>query len=238
MNADFSSIARYYDAMYVDPEAYREEAAQIIELCERYGRPQSRTLLDIACGTGEQSLHLSRRFSVTGLDLSPEMLQAARAKLPEASFLEGDMFRFQLDRRFDIVLNLYGSIGFASDTGELSAGIRRAWEHLEPGGLFLLTPWDTQETFQEKILTGSGLRGGIHFCRMEAVRRVSPRKVQVDMRHLVGQDGEITALRHQQSITLFSETEYRSALAEAGFRLRARLNEDQFRMGAFVCTKD
>jgi len=50
------------------------------------------TLLDVACGTGRYSAYMAGRgHQVIGIDLSPDMLALARAKLPEAEFREGDM---------------------------------------------------------------------------------------------------------------------------------------------------
>lgn len=47
--------------------------------------------LDAACGTGRHTLHLAQRHAVTGVDASPDMLALARAKVPEARFLVGDL---------------------------------------------------------------------------------------------------------------------------------------------------
>ena len=54
------------------------------------------TILDIGCGTGRllDEIKMSARtgFSYTGIDLSPQLIAAARAKHPEAEFLIGDPF--------------------------------------------------------------------------------------------------------------------------------------------------
>jgi ubiquinone/menaquinone biosynthesis C-methylase UbiE len=49
--------------------------------------PPARTL-DVACGTGFLTRHLPGEL--TGLDQSAAMLEVAAARLPEASFLQGD----------------------------------------------------------------------------------------------------------------------------------------------------
>ena len=49
--------------------------------------PAARTL-DVACGTGFLTRHL--HGDVTGLDQSPQMLDEARRKLPDAHFVQGD----------------------------------------------------------------------------------------------------------------------------------------------------
>ena len=55
-------------------------------------------VLDAACGTGRWASYLAARgHVVTGVDQSPAMLDLARAKLPEARFLEGELTRLPLD---------------------------------------------------------------------------------------------------------------------------------------------
>lgn len=50
------------------------------------------TVLDAACGTGRWSAHLAARgYRVLGVDSSPEMLDRARARVPDGVFLPGDL---------------------------------------------------------------------------------------------------------------------------------------------------
>lgn len=235
---DFEKTAQYYDAMYVNPEEYRKETEKARELISRYSKTGGTALLDLACGTGEQSRLFARHYQVTGLDFSGEMLKIARRKVPQAAFVQGDMFDFSFPQPFDAIVNLYGSIGFASGRGQLEEGLACAFRHLKPGGVFLLTPWGTKETFQEGLVADARTRDGLSFCRMEAVRRTGENSVLVEMHHLIGDGLSIQEHRGEQKITLFSEEEYRAALESAGFTIRERLTEQQFRMGVFVCTKE
>ena len=61
------------------------------------GDAQGRALLDLASGTGEIArLCRSLGFAVTGLDWSEPMLERARAKLPDVTFLQADAERTTL----------------------------------------------------------------------------------------------------------------------------------------------
>ncbi|GAA4901701.1 methyltransferase family protein [Actinomycetospora succinea] len=54
-------------------------------------------VLDAACGTGRWAAYLAGRgHVVVGVDQSPAMLDLARAKLPDARFLDGDLARLPL----------------------------------------------------------------------------------------------------------------------------------------------
>lgn len=236
MAVDFDAMAEYYDAMYVDEEGYRAEAERVHEIAQKYG--VCGRLLDIACGTGGQALYLSKYFDVTGVDLSEGMIEIARKKVPEAVFAAGDMRALDVEGPFDIAVNLYGSIGFVSGIEELFAACESAADCLRTGGLFLLTPWGTRESFQESLVSTSGEKGGLRFCRMEAVRRAGGEKAEVEMYHLVGKGTKITQRHSLQEVTLFSEEEYRAALKAAGLALKERLDEKEFRMGAFLCRRE
>ena len=239
MNAKFQTIADYYDAMYVDAAEYEMEVQKTVELINRYKRTDldNTRILDIACGTGEQSLYLAKHYQVTGIDLSEDMLAKAREKVPQAEFLKMDMLDFKLDKKYGAAVNLYGSIGFAEIFARMKRGMRCVWDCLEEGGVLSLTPWGTKETLEEGIVADARQRGGVHYCRMETVRRNSEQKVEVEMFHLIGRELTVQPFHHIQTITLFSEHEYIEALESAGFTIKARLTEQEFRMGAFVCVK-
>jgi ubiquinone/menaquinone biosynthesis C-methylase UbiE len=69
--------------------------------------PPPARVADIGCGTGSLSrLLVDEGFDVEGLDFSPEMVERARAKVPEATFVVGDAADPPLKHRaFDVVLS-------------------------------------------------------------------------------------------------------------------------------------
>ena len=78
----FDASADYYDLLYSTFKDYAAEAAAIAALLRRLN-PACRTVLDVACGTGEHAKRLAADgFEVDGLDLSPEFVAIARAKHP------------------------------------------------------------------------------------------------------------------------------------------------------------
>jgi ubiquinone/menaquinone biosynthesis C-methylase UbiE len=66
-------------------EGWREELAEVVEAIRAL--PPTRTL-DVACGTGYITQHLSG--VVVGLDQSGRMLERARQRLPHVTFVQGD----------------------------------------------------------------------------------------------------------------------------------------------------
>ena len=100
-------------------------------------------ILDLACGQGRHAIELARRgYGVTGLDLSPYLLEVARERA-EASGLEvrwvlGDMRRPLDGDRFDLILSLFTSLGYFADPGDDSAVASAAAAMLSPDGRFFV----------------------------------------------------------------------------------------------------
>lgn len=64
-------------------------------------------LLDMACGTGDMYEFVKNKgYEYVGVDISPDMIEQARSKHPDASFTVGDATKLQVESlgRFDVVL--------------------------------------------------------------------------------------------------------------------------------------
>ena len=78
--------------MWGDPATeYRSYCDHIEALIKTYAKREIRTLLNVGCGGGKNVCNLKRTFDVTGLDISPAMLEMSRALNPECAFLQGDI---------------------------------------------------------------------------------------------------------------------------------------------------
>ncbi len=104
--------------------------------------PAGARVLDLGCGTGYLSLpFLERGCRVTGVDLSPEMLEALDARIPEACrdrirTVEADAESFLAEEAetYDAVL----LSALLHHLVEVAPVVRRACARLKPGGLFLV----------------------------------------------------------------------------------------------------
>jgi SAM-dependent methyltransferase len=102
-----------------------------------------RSLLDLACGTGNASLEAaSRGAAVTGLDPAARLLDVARGRAAdsgvEVEWVEGDFHSLPFeDDSFDVVTSVFGVI-FGANEDDIAAEISRV---LEPSGRLALTTW-------------------------------------------------------------------------------------------------
>jgi SAM-dependent methyltransferase len=97
-------------------------------------RPAS--VLDAGCGTGRVAIELSRRgHACVGVDIDAAMLEAARTKAPELTWVQGDLADPGLDlgQTFDLVV-MAGNVLIFVPPGTEGQVIENAARWLRPGG--------------------------------------------------------------------------------------------------------
>lgn len=112
----YSRMAEYYDAIYHVIVDYKREAARLQKIFSKHHKGKVKSVLDIACGTGNYSfLFAQRGYKTVGIDLSEEMIKAAKGKTGGKSnptFLKMDMTDIKLKERFDAATVLFGGFGY------------------------------------------------------------------------------------------------------------------------------
>lgn len=73
------------------PEDHAEEAAEYERILLETADGEVRTVLELGSGGGNNASHLKRRFRITLVDRSPDMLAVSRALNPGCEHIEGDM---------------------------------------------------------------------------------------------------------------------------------------------------
>jgi SAM-dependent methyltransferase len=148
MSSVFGAYAQYYDLLYRDKD-YAGEAAFIQQLLRQHA-PEARTVLELGCGTGTHAALLATQgYSLHGVDLSDEMLDAARQRtraLPadvqqRLSFSQGNARDCRVGRQFDVVLSLFHVVSYQSTNADLQAMFDTVAQHLKPGGVFIFDFW-------------------------------------------------------------------------------------------------
>jgi SAM-dependent methyltransferase len=136
-----------YDAM-MRQEGLYEVGPRLVR---RVGVTAAEEVLDIACGTGNATIPAAQTgATVTGLDLTPEMLDTARGRADAAGvqveWLEGDAEQLPFaDEHFDVVLSTFGAM-FAPRHEIVADEIARV---LRPGGSMGLCTWTPEGSIGE-----------------------------------------------------------------------------------------
>ncbi len=71
------------------------------------------------------------------MDISPDMLDVARAKLPGVDFIQGDISSFDLGRKFDVIVCTYDVLNHLVDFNRWISCFACACNHLAEDGLFV-----------------------------------------------------------------------------------------------------
>lgn len=125
------------------PPARAESVAALVASSPLLDFPPGARVLDLCCGPGLFVVPLAERgYEVTGVDLSPSMLAAARTACEAAgadvTLERADMLTYTGPGAFDVVLNVFTSFGYFDDAQDNVQVLRNAYESLAPGGQLLV----------------------------------------------------------------------------------------------------
>ncbi len=137
----FKAAQRAGWAHFAPLQAITTEPA--VHLVRHAGIKPGQRVLDVACGTGVVAITSARRGAqVTGLDLTPELLTAARenARLAEVEvdWREGDVEQLPFEAAaFDVVVSQFGHMFAPRPEVAVSEMLRV----LKPGGVIAFSTW-------------------------------------------------------------------------------------------------
>lgn len=135
----YEALAPAYDVLAADYDHARWLGA-IVDVARRWGA-DGRRALDVACGTGRSFLPLLERgWDVTGLDISPAMVNRARAAAgARAEVLVRDMRELEALGRFDLLTCLDDAVNYLLDERDVAAALAGFARNLAGGGVAV---WD------------------------------------------------------------------------------------------------
>ncbi len=150
---------KFWDRMakYLDREERKDEPTniKIIEKTKKHLKI-SDTVLDYGCGTGTAAIEIARSVkSVTGIDISSKMIEAAKGKTVErkvknVDFAQTTIFDEKLKTgSFDVILCFY-ILHLVEDTPKV---MQRINELLKPGGLIISATPCMRGTFLGVLLS-------------------------------------------------------------------------------------
>ena len=198
------------------------------------------SILEIGCGTGRVALRLATEgISVTGMDLSPEMIAAARQKsqsVPNVRWVEGDMKDFDLRERFDLIIIPGHSFQFMLTPSDQIACLECIQRHLANDGKLVVhinhdDPGWLAELVQDEgadfQLAGEyqlgSLKTSIRKLNAWSYDPVTQTASVVTAWETIGEDGSInerneTEVKH---LHCFFRYEMEHLLARTGFQIQA-----------------
>jgi len=213
-------------------------------LIRNYSEREAKTILNMGCGGGKNALNLKRDFQVTGIDLSETMLAQAAELNPECEFIHADMRTCSLGREFDCVL-IDDSVSYMASRSELAAAFQVAYQHLGPGGVMVVSPDDTTETFEQNRTRVSHAESrtkpdNIDVVFVENSHDPDPTDETYEgtMVYLIREDGNLRVETDRHILGLFPLEVWRETLRETGFEIHeATFDESPNGTPTFACVK-
>jgi len=222
---------------------YAEWCERVTRLVRQHARRETRTLLNMGCGGGKNAYNLKRNFAVTGIDISPAMLDLARSLNPDCTFLIADMRDCDLAQSFDAVL-IDDSVSYMVNRAELRAVFTMAYRHLHPGGVMVVSPDETTETFQQNGTRVSYAEAKIRPANLDVVfiennYDPDPEDDVYDglILYLIREDGKLRIEADRHTLGLFPLNVWRATLREVGFEVHEDPGLDREDGITFVCVR-
>lgn len=135
--ATFADCAPFYDALTAHHD-YEHLTATLERLLAAHGSPGTR-MLDVACGTGKSFLPFARRgYEISAVDVSPEMLEYARAKVDgDVRLVLADMRDLPLLGEFDFATCTDEPLNYLLEPDDVERTLAGVARNLRPGGLLI-----------------------------------------------------------------------------------------------------
>jgi ubiquinone/menaquinone biosynthesis C-methylase UbiE len=212
----FGKLARYYDYIYYWKD-YRNEAQKIIRLVLQHKHSSGNLLLDVACGTGKHISYLCRDFDCIGLDMSEDMLEVARKKVPGVEFHQGSMTDFSLAKKFDVVLCLFSSVGYLRTNSEIRKAAANFARHMKRGAVLIVEPWLRRSEWNNKTVHMQTYDGdSLKIARISFATSNGAFSV-VDEWYLIGEKGKgLSYVKDHHRMRFFEPQVFLQAFRDAG----------------------
>jgi len=175
-DALFDSKAETYDSWYTTPMGAYEDELEKALVFRHVAEVRGKTILDVGCGTGTYSIRLAEAGAdVTAVDISPRMLEIARAKAQDRGqyiwYDQADMAQLPYaNRMFDTVVSIT-ALEFAADPLQSLMEMARV---LRPGGKLVVgvlnndSPWADDRRERDK--REESVYGSAHFFSSSDLR--------------------------------------------------------------------
>lgn len=191
-----------------------------LPLWEELAAARSGPILDLGCGTGRVLSHLrSRGHEVSGLDADERLIEGL------VGAVAGDARRFDLDRRFGLVLAPMQLLQLFAGEGERLACLRCVAVHLMPGGLAALAivesmpaPADTASPLPDTREIDGWVYSSLPVDTVVGEDSIGVRR----LRQTVSPDGDLTEVLHEIALRRLDAATLEDEARRAGLRPAGR----------------
>lgn len=157
---EYGYLAKIYDHLMGDVD-YGQWTDYIEHFLEKNLISKSDPILELACGTGNITIPLSKRgYKLTAIDRSTDMLSQAQLKAGscnlDVQFYQQDMLNLEIKQQYSSILCLCDGINYIIDPEDLRNFLQKIYSLLKEGGLFI---FDISSFYKLKEILGENTYG-------------------------------------------------------------------------------
>lgn len=218
----YAAFADFYDELMYDVD-YKKRTDRLLKLFEKYGkRPE--LLLDLACGTGGFSNAFANKgIEVIGVDMSEEMLSAAREKSAifgnEILFLRQKAENLDLYGTVDGAVCCLDSLNHITDYKKFCKALERVSLFLEKGCIFI---FDLNTEYKHKNILSDNvfvIETKDIYCVWANNYKEKNNIVNINLDFFVNQNGMYKRYHEEFSERAYTFEEVKNALEKSGFEI-------------------
>ncbi|MES1147352.1 MAG: class I SAM-dependent methyltransferase [bacterium] len=188
------------------------------------------------CGSGRFLIPLRKDgFDIDGSDASPEMLQSCRSRLGHlgirSEVLEQKLHESAMPRKYNLAFILSGSFGLINDQNDAQESLRRIYDHLTPGGKFVV------EVSRVSLHESNSWPWGGRWVDIDANRRIlcswlgsydaETRISKSVLKYELFVNGVLNSTELDDfNLKYYEDEEFVAMLNEAGFQVEQTLNDE------------
>ncbi|MCK9217385.1 MAG: class I SAM-dependent methyltransferase [Firmicutes bacterium] len=151
----YEEFSKIYDILMEDSD-YNAWTEYIIQLFEKHD-VKPKNILDLACGTGNITIPLSKSgYNMCGVDISESMLaiaeNKARSNKCKIKFIQQDIRELNLSEKFDAVTCACDGINYILKEEELISVLLRIYDALSENGILI---FDISSYFKLRFILGN-----------------------------------------------------------------------------------
>lgn len=228
----------YYHILY-DSRNELEAKYFINNLTEYLGDIKNKKLLDVACGKGRHAVYFnSLGLNVTGIDLSINSINIAQKQSSNTlCFCVHDMREIYQKEEFDIVTNLFTSLGYFKNDKEEQQAINAMANNLKKGGTLIIDFMNSKKIRKHLIVEEQKQINGIDFN----IKRIPLEKYIVKEINII----HTKTYLFQEKVRTFTLEELSNLILNAGLKIidifgdynMQKFNKEESNRLILICTK-
>lgn len=207
----YNQFASIYDAFMYD-----QPYDKWFEIVHPYLKDN---LLDLATGTGSFISLIPKSISVTGVDLSEEMLSIAAMKRPDVTLIAQDMRELALNQTFQTITCLCDSLNYLETKVDVMSTFECVNRHLGQDGVFIFDVHSTLkfDAYFNNQTYSDELPGMVYIWH--AIEAEKPYAVHHDLTFFIEENDAYHRFDEQHYQRTFEIEDYHEMLSQTGFKV-------------------